>query len=548
MFCTATLVVAFASINGCGAGPEDWTVGEQQSAIDVTDPQALLVDLIQPYLKTYTGQGDGGITHVTYWTMPSDQVTLLPAEEQDKVAKIRANVIHAQAFMPTGEIAGIEVTGTLVRDTRSQFVVLKVPAGWNGKLVVGGTPGLRNEFANEVVVAPWVVEQGYAFVTGDKGLHGGGDDMYNGKHPTRHWGQMMIDLARWAGERLEAATGQKAARIYAVGLSNGGYQVRRALEIDHERVAKGEARLFDGGVDWAGAYWADARELDTDKDGKVTPAEFGEGIHLLSSIDRATVALGWAYDTPDGEDPFAWWPTQFADNPLYAFAKPPMKKAGFTKESSVFWGHYNTLYDAYKLFPGFEGFQGVGYYNLVSHVYRAELRGDDGVTAMAHSCYYDPASPGTPPVYGFLDQQPDWGWTEEAVKYGLENATTGEFSAPMLSVHGDRDALVGLEANSTSYSKAIKKHGDRTLHRLYVIENGSHVDHYADGNSDFNFDGVVDATDWAVADLVTPMQAYVMRSFAYLVDWAELGVQAPKSQTVVTDPVNDVVDPTLLSW
>ena len=45
-------------------------------------------------------------------------------------------------------------------------------------------------------------------------------------------------------------------RSYAVGISNGGYQVRRALETDI-----GPHKLYDGGVDWEGTLFSNAENL-----------------------------------------------------------------------------------------------------------------------------------------------------------------------------------------------------------------------------------------------------------------------------------------------
>jgi len=120
------------------------------------------------YVKTYAGGADGGLAHVTYWS-PALDVSELPPEEQAKVSKIRANVIHANAFQPTNaNIAGTEVTGLLKIGKREQSITFRLPDPWNDKLVVGGTPGLRNEYANEAILVPWLLEAGYAYISGDK--------------------------------------------------------------------------------------------------------------------------------------------------------------------------------------------------------------------------------------------------------------------------------------------------------------------------------------------------------------------------------------------
>jgi hypothetical protein len=525
----AAVLLVGGGLAGCASSDDD--------PVFMEDATLLTTDLANAHLHAYDGADDGGIAHVTYWTLAEGdpEYDALPPEERAKVGLIQANVLHSEPFQPDQRVAGHEATGLLDVDGRAQNVVLKVPADWNGDLVVAGTPGLRNQYANEAVFAPWLVARGYAYVTGDKGLLDGSDTMLNGTHPTQHWGQMMLDLAQWAEARLAAALGQQVNRTFAVGLSNGGYQVRRALEMDHAAVADGAERVFDGGVDWSGAYWPDQRVLDTDADGKVTPAEYLASDSLIGSVDKATAAMRWAYAADTLTTPENW-----AATPPYPEAYDAMIAAGFTPESAVYWGYYNTIFDSFKaVLPAFKG---VGYYNLVSYVYKAELRGDAGATAAAYTCYVDPANPDVaPPLYDWLTVDDNLGWNAESIEYALKNANTGEFSAPMITVAGRADALVVHEAQAVGYQEVVARFGSPELHRLYTIENAGHVDAHADGTGDFDFNGV--PGDEGMADQLTPMQAYVEKAFSYLVDWAENGQAPPPSRAIPTDPANDIVDP-----
>jgi hypothetical protein len=192
-----------------------------------------------------------------------------------------------------------------------------------------------------------------------------------------------------------------------------------------------------------------------------------------------------------------------------------------------------------------ERFRGVGYYNLISYAYRADLRGDDEAAAQAYSCYADARHPDSPPpVYAWLGKTANGGWNRESVRYALKNANSAEFSVPLLSLHGQRDGLIGLHAQSLAYADAVALFGNPDLHRLYVIANAGHVDKHADGG--WGYSGV--DPDPEIPNLLTPMQAYAQRAFHYLVNWVEDGVVAPPSRLVETDPANDVTDATTLGW
>lgn len=501
-----------------------------------------------PGRQDYVGNGDGGVEHSTYWGIKKNtpEYDALSPAEQAKLTKMQASVLHALELVPNGQTVGTEITGTLVvgtgADERRQEIVFKVPQNWNGKLVVVGTPGTRNEFASDGTIAPWLLKRGYAYISGNKGMTNGGVDgnatLLNKMHPTRYWGEMMLDLATWATERLSEVTCTAPTHVYAVGLSNGGYQVRRALEIDHERVQGGGTRIFAGGLDWAGAYWPDKRVLDADQNGTVSPAEYAAANHLVSSNERAALAMKWAYDPMTLSTPAA-----YQETPKFSNAQAAMAAAGFAPESAPIWSAYNTAFDSFK--AQLPQFKGIGYYNFTAYYFRAELLGHDVTDSGVYSCF-PPNATDPPPFYAWLGQAQDGGWTAESVTHALENANTAEFSVPLISVHGDADGLLGLGSNSTAYENAVKKYGQPNQYRLFVIANGGHVDLHSDGLLDFDFDGM--AANEGAAALFTFVQPYAERGFDYLIDWVEKQLPPPASKKVTTNPTSDVLDAAMITF
>jgi len=168
------------------------------------------------------------------------------------------NGLHAPGTSnPTG-VAGIQVDGyfpdTSTTNTThgwnhdAQFVV-RLPDRWNGGLVVTGAPGVRGQYANDFVISDFVLAQGYAFASTDKG-NTGAQFYRDGVRPgdaVVEWNNRVTQLAVAAKALVKQRYGTKPRRTYATGLSNGGYLARWQLE--------NRPWLYDGGVDWEGTLF-----------------------------------------------------------------------------------------------------------------------------------------------------------------------------------------------------------------------------------------------------------------------------------------------------
>src|SRR4029077_6403410 len=157
--------------------------------------------------------------------------------------------------------------------------------------------------------------------------------------PFTRWAEFMVKAAELAREGVKAGYGHQARFTYAVGTSNGGYQVRRAIETAPE--------LFDGGVDWEGTFVdAHAPNLLTD----LPPAILNFPDYLASGLSAASTA---------------------AKN-IQAAGYPPDIVAG----AASLWGLYNTQFWEVtqcqwqkRLDPTYNTYvSGTGTYNYVSRL------------------------------------------------------------------------------------------------------------------------------------------------------------------------------------
>jgi hypothetical protein len=168
----------------------------------------------------------------------------------------------------TKPVPGIQLDARISDDpTGEARILFRLPTQWNGKLVVAGASGTRSEFNGDFAWSDYVLQQGYAYVSQNKGVLNfyvttAADPLGCRLNPSTavfvhfydndpgqaftRWTDFMIATTSIGRHAIAAHYGRYPSRTYAVGTSNGGYQVRRAIEIAPE--------LFDGGVDWEGTY------------------------------------------------------------------------------------------------------------------------------------------------------------------------------------------------------------------------------------------------------------------------------------------------------
>jgi hypothetical protein len=188
----------------------------------------------------------------------------------------RSVIAPSAAFRPppARAVPGLQIQARFADDPTGQGrFLLRLPNDWNGRLVVAGASGTRSEFNGDFAWSDYVLPLGYAYASQNKGVLNlriaslasatppnaracrlnpistvwvnfyDDDD----GQPFTRWARFMAKAAETAREGVTAAYHHGPPRYtYAVGTSNGGYQVRRAVESYPE--------LFDGGVDWEGTF------------------------------------------------------------------------------------------------------------------------------------------------------------------------------------------------------------------------------------------------------------------------------------------------------
>jgi len=383
----------------------------------------------------------------------------------------------------TKAVPGVQLDAHISDDpTGEARILFRLPNQWNGKLVVAGASGTRSEFNGDFAWSDYVLQQGYAYVSQNKGvlnlyLTTAADPLgcrlnpssaifvhfydNDAGQPFTRWTDFMIEATRIGKNAVSANYGRYPNRTYAVGTSNGGYQVRRALETAPE--------LFDGGVDWEGTY------VDP-----VAP-------NILSALPPAIlnfpdyVAAGYKQNTTAAEN-------------IILSGYPPDIVSGTNSLWGLYWAQFweVTLCQWQKrLDPNYDTYvSGTGTYSYVDRLSASDVGAEFAAIT-----------------------------------------TTGDIGKPLITVAGTLDALLPINLNARAYARAVAaalsaRHqegrghdGDgkllRPAYRLYEVQNGNHIETYKD--------------TFPQLELIQP---HAQHAFDLLTDSVEHGSALPPDQCI----------------
>ena len=381
----------------------------------------------------------------------------------------------------TRAVPGLQVTGGMADDPDARWV-LRLPEAWNGKLVVGVPGGMRSEFMGDYIFSDFVVQQGYAYASTNKGtlnffftapladplacrlspppaatslayVH---FYLAEPKDTITEWFRRTREATELAQAALEAYQERAADRTYLMGISNGGHVVRRLLAESPQ--------MYDGGIDWEGVYWAPpGPNILIDLPAALRPFRdyVLSGYSRTSAAHQAIVAAGYPPDI---------------------FANPPTPANSFSPlVGSLYETHANN------------------YWDVTTCVFAKEL---------------DPAYQGEPQDYDYAARRQPFHLSPRIGHI----STDGSIGRPLITLQGTMDALLPINRHARPFRDAVVAAGRGSQHRLYEVQNGNHIERYRQSCCNFT--------------QLEFLQPHVHDSFRRLVGWIESGIVPPASQCI----------------
>jgi hypothetical protein len=146
-------------------------------------------------------------------------------------------------------VPGIQLQARMADDPLGEArILIRSPDDWNSKLVVAGASGTRSEFNGDFAWSDYVLQKGYAYVSQNKGIYNlslstAADPLGCRLNPASgvfvhfydndpaavftRWNDVMLAATVLGRRAVQIRYAGLPARTYAVGTSDGGYQVRR---------------------------------------------------------------------------------------------------------------------------------------------------------------------------------------------------------------------------------------------------------------------------------------------------------------------------------
>jgi hypothetical protein len=348
----------------------------------------------------------------------------------------------------TKAVPGLQIGARIADDPLGEArILIRLPDDWNGRMVVAGASGTRSEFNGDFAWSDYVVQKGYAYVSQNKGVYNlklstSSDALGCRLNPASavfvhfydndpgqefaRWNQFMLAATVIGRSSLEIRYDRGPARTYAVGTSNGGYQVRRAVETAPE--------LFDGGVDWEGTFVdpAPPNILST-----LPPAILNHPDYVASGFSAASTA---------------------AKNIRDAGYPPDLTITSGTATTSL-WGLYSAQF-----------------WEVTQCQWQKRLD-------PTYDTYGAGAGTGT---YSYRERLPSTDVGANIAAF----ATTGRIRRPLITVAGTMDGLLPIDVHARAYARKVQaaldhdsdgNHRDRAApdYRLYEVQNGNHIETFA---------------------------------------------------------------------
>lgn len=222
--------------------------------------------------------------------------------------------------------------------------------------------------------------------------------------------------------------------------------------------------MYDGGIDWEGVYWSPS------------------GPHILVDLPAALRPYrDYALSGFNG--------ASAAHQAIVNAGYPPDIRANPPTPANIYSPVVGSLYETHAN----------NYWDVTACVFAKEL---------------DPAYVGEPQDYDYAARRQPF---HLSPRFG-RISTDGNIGRPLITVHGTMDALLPIARHAQPFRDAVVAAGKDSMHRLYELQNGNHIERYR--QSSYNF------------TRLEFLQPHAQDAFHRLVAWVESGIAPPPSQCI----------------